>query len=247
MASANEYREALKGTGPIPPAQGIYEMSETAKAVLGQRIEFHDGRVFRYAKAGASNLAPGKLVQAGTINAAGYLNKACAAAAVGAYSVTVTTSAAVTTGEEGYLQINDASGEGIQYKIKKTAANATTATKTDVTLYDPIATALTASSEATIILNPYEAVVICAATTDIVLGVPPITVTAEYYFWLQTWGLACVLAEGTPPAGNMVTIAAGTMPGGTTIVASDIAPTIGRQVLVGVNGEYKPVFLMITP
>ena len=249
-ASKNEYRNSLKGTGPIPIAQGLYEESATAKGVLGQCIRMHDGRVFRYAKAGASALAAGKIIKAGTINGANYLNDSVVAAAIGAYTVTVVTAAAVTTGEEGYLQINDGTGEGHNYKIKSTKANASTATSTDVELYDAVAVALVASgtSQATILLNQYEACAPATAITDILLGVANIAVTAEYYFWLQTWGLACVLSEGTPAAGTRVELAITTSAGGvTSATSSDTALDVGIQWLVGVDTEYKPVELRICP
>jgi len=259
MSSANEYGEALKGVGPIPPKQGIYEMSETAKAELSTRLAFSDGRVFRYAKAGATALAPGKLSKVGAL--AAQINKAVeAAVAAGGKVVSLTTSSAITTAAEGYLVINDAAGEGILYKIKKTAANATTSTSTDVTLYDPIATALTTSSEGSVLYNPYEQVEIISAATDLIVGVSPITVTAEYYFWLQTWGPCALWSEGTPAVGLQV------FPGLNSGVAgtSDIVPTVGGwgsagaacsfpcpsigvQWQVGVNTEYKLVYLMITP
>uniref|UniRef100_A0A6M3LMF9 Uncharacterized protein n=1 Tax=viral metagenome TaxID=1070528 RepID=A0A6M3LMF9_9ZZZZ len=246
--SSNMYGEALKGYGPVPPKQGIYEISETQKAVLGQRLEFADGRIFRYAKAGATDLAPGKLCKAGVVNNANCLNDIMAAAVtVGSKSLTLVTSSAVTTGAEGWLQINDVDGEGIMYKIEKTAANATTSTSTDITLYDPIATALTTSSQGTIIFNSYEQVEVCSAITDIILGVPPVTVTAEYYFWIQTWGVACVLSEGITPAGQVVEVAIGDGVAGVTTCNADSALGVGVQMLVGVDTEYKPVSLRINP
>jgi len=248
MSNSQAYSEFTKGFGPVPPAQGVYEMSATQKAELGYRIAFNDGRVFRYAKAGATALAPGKFCKAGVINESNCLNKAVnAAVVVGTYAVTLQTGRAYTTCEEGYLQINDVAGEGIMYKIKSGAANATTATYTDLVLYDPVATALTGSSEGTIILNPYEQAEICSAVTDIILGVPPITVTAEYFFWVQTWGIANVLSEGITPAGQAVQLAVGDGVGGTTSGAAYTTLAVGIQMLVGVNTEYKPVYLMITP
>jgi hypothetical protein len=240
------YSEYTKNEGVIPQGQGVYTMSETQLAELGARVAFADGRVFRYAKAGAVALAPGKLVKAGALVA--QTNKAvAAAAAIGSYTVTVTTSSAITTAEEGFLQINDAAGEGIQYKIKDCTANATTATSTDFELYDPIATALTTSSEATVLYNSYEQCEIAAAVTDILLGVPPIAVTAEYYFWCQTWGTANVLSEGTPAAGTTVQVAISGSPAGVTTRAADTTLSVGYMLDVGVDTEYKPVWLTIAP
>jgi len=46
--------------------------------------------------------------------------------------------------------------------------------------------------------NPYASVIVVAqgaAPTGDILGVPAIPITANYYFWLQTWGLAAVEAS----------------------------------------------------
>ena len=243
-APVNRYTEALKGDPIVPIGQGIYEESETAKGTLGTRVAFADGRVFRYCKNGATALSAGKYVKAGAF--AAQINKAVAAAVgVGSNSITLVTSSAITTAAEGLLQINAGPGQGIQYKIKKTAANDVTATSTDVIIYDHVATALTEASKATVLYNDYEQATLVASITDIIIGVPPIEVTPEYYFWVQTWGWACVLSEGTPAAGNVVEI--GVNSGGTTTCNADTAMAVGIQGLVGVDTEYKPVFLTIKP
>lgn len=252
MASKNEYREYRKGDHIIvPPAQGIYEQSATKQAPLGTRLAFADGRVFRYAYNGAVTLAPGKFVKCAEINAANFTNEeVLAAVGAGKYELTVETAACPTASiyEDGWLQINDAAGEGIQYKIKSYKANATTATSCDVVLYDPIVTALTTASEATFIGNPYYATVVATAITEWIVGVPPIPVTASYYYWLQTWGVATVLSEGTPSAGFCVELAVTTSVAGTTVRTTvDTTPPLGIQLVVGVDTEYKPVYLMIAP
>jgi hypothetical protein len=249
---ANTYSESLKGFGTIPPSQGIYEESSTAKAVIGTRLQVGD-RVFYYALNGGTALVAGKLVKSLRSNAS-FINVAVAAtAAVGTYAVRLTTGAANTTCTEGYLQINDAAGEGLQYRIKAAAANATTATSTDLTLYDPIITALTTASEGTILYNPFHSLTVCSAYTDSIIGVPPIPVTADYYFWLQTWGPCPVLSEGIPAAGSAVVVAVTTGAGGVTTWgavaggASCTSPIVGRMLGTGVDTEYRPVYLTIVP
>jgi len=257
---ANEFSEYRKSNTPaIPPAQGIYEYSTVKKAPLGTRLMFADGRVFRYsANSTDAALVAGKFVQPVIINFSAWLNKTVTGeSAAGDYTGTLGTSSACTTCTDGWLQINDADGEGIQYKIKSAVANATTSTSTDLTLYDPVATALTdATSEGTIIFNPYQLTKVCSAATDIVLGVPPIAVPIStsaltYYYWLQTWGIANVFSEGVPAAGASVFLGVGTTAAGTTTVpylgSGTTSQAVGIQLLVGVSGEYKPVYLMIAP
>ena len=257
MAARNMYGQSTTTFRAIPPDQGIFEESSTAKAVLGTRVAFEDGRVYRYAKNGATALAAGKFVKVGALVA--QINKAVeAAVTVGNNGITLTTSSAITTATDGYLQINSGTGmTGQQYKIKTCAANATTATSTDFVLYDPIATALTTSAYGSVFYNPYEQCEIVAAQADIILGVPPIAVTAEYYFWLQTWGPACVLSEGTPTAGHSVVVGVNSGIAGTTNIipiqatgagTSKLATQIvGTQMQVGVDAHYKMVNLMIMP
>lgn len=244
--------------GNLIPAQGIYEESTTQNAPLGTRLQVGE-RVFRYASNGTTALAAGKFVKSIVVPSSNINKAVAAAAATGDYTVTLTTSYAVTTAVDGYMQINDEAGEGLQYKIRLCEANADTSTSTDFTLYDPIITALTTSSEATIVYNQYQGLTIVSATTDRVMGVPPIPVTAStssttYYFWLQTWGPACILSEGTPPAGESVVHAiSGSIGGVTTAIAAGgfgtgtTIPSVGRMMLVGVDTEYKPVYLTICP
>jgi len=247
---ANEYSEYQTTPGYIiKPQQGIYEISATQKATLGTRIEFNDGRVFYYAKAGSSNLSAGKLVMSEGV---AQVNKSVSAAvSVGEYSVTVATSSAITTAQEGFLQVNDSDGEGLQYKIKTCAANSTTSTYTDFTLYDPVSKALTTNSQVTVVYNPFKNLVV-TGTTKIgkVVGVPPVDVTADYYFWCQTWGLANILCDGTPAADTLVTLGSVAGSFGALDVATGSAGVtnvpIGRTYgTVGVDTEYKPVWLSL--
>jgi len=234
----------------VPPDQGVFEISSTQKAALGSRIAFDDGRVYRYAKAGATALAAGKFVKVGAM--AAQVNMAVSAAVtVGNNSVTLTTTSASTTPTDGYLQINAGTGVGQQFKFRSVAANATTTTSTDVELYDPIGIALDTTSYGSLYYNPYEQCEVVTAQTDIILGVPTTTVTAEYYFWLQTWGPACVLSQNTPTAGYTVfaSTSAGTTVNITTSTAGASVPAqaLGVQWQLGVANQYKMVNLMIMP
>ena len=258
MSARNMYSYSTFSRGKdVPPDQGIFEESSVQHANLGTRIAFEDGRVYRYAKNGATALAAGKFVKAGALVA--QINKAVTTAvSVGNNDITLTTTSAITTANDGYLQINTGSGmTGQQYKIKTCAAKATTATSTDFVLYDPIAVALTTSAYGSVLYNPYEQCQVVAAQTDLVLGVPVIPVTAEYYFWLQTWGPACVLSEGTPAAGYSVTVGGNSGVAGTTTTmpwtmsgagATTFAgPIVGVQWQVGVDAHFKMVYLMLCP
>ena len=244
MTTATNTRiESMVGFGPIKPAQGIYEANATQVAEIGQRILVGD-RVFRYAYAGGVALIAGTLVKSAQVPA--EVNKAvAAAAAIGAKSVTVTTAAAQLYLAGGYMVVNDVTGEGHCYKIKSSVANATTATSTDITLYDPLAVALTTSSEVELYGSLYYDLDLSATVTDQISGIPPIAVTANYYFWLQTWGPCAALVGATTAAGDMLTphtTDGSVCPG--SVFTSNI---IGFALTPGTATEYNGIYLRVAP
>src|SRR3990167_1572884 len=95
--------------------------SSVQECALGTKIVTSDGRAFRYVKAGATALVPGKL-QDGPATVANHTNIAVAsAAAAGATTVTVTLGATAATANQyanGVLAVNDVDGEGYTYSIK---------------------------------------------------------------------------------------------------------------------------------
>lgn len=217
---------------------------------LGETVELADGRVFRYAKAGASNISKGKL-QVAPAPITNHHNMACAAAAVGATTVTVTPGA--TAGDaniyaEGYLCINDVDGEGQVYKVKSHAA-ISSSTAFDVVLFDPIKTALTANSEATLVHNTYNAVVEAAVEERQPAGVPLINISAGDYGWLQTRGVAAVLSGEDYDVGSSLTQHASTAGAldetDTTFGTAMLHYVVGKAIVAGINTEYRPVFLTI--
>ena len=260
MAARNMYGQSTTTFRAIPPDQGIFEESSTAKAVLGARVAFEDGRVYRYAKNGATALAAGKFVKVGALVAQADKLIDATAVAIGNNVVPLETSSAITTATNGLLHVNAGTGAGQQLKIKLSYTSSLASTSgysTDFELYDPITVALDTTSICTVFYNPYEQCEIVSAQADIILGVPPIAVTAEYYFWLQTWGQACVLSEGTPTAGHSVVVGVNSGVAGTTNIipiqatgagTSKLATQIiGTQMQVGVDAQYKMVNLMIMP
>jgi len=234
--------------------QGLFEESSTAKHRLGTRMQLADGRVFYYAKSGGT-LAGGKLCAAKQCQANHMNQSVAAAAAVGDKSVSLTVGAtAVTANEyaEGWLHINDAAGEGHQYKIKRHPAVSASGTATFY-LYDPIQVALTTSSEFTLVYNPFYGVAHTATEENVFVGIPPMAVTSGYYFWIQTWGPAIVLATTTAAVGNELIPGATAGSVGYYSVTTQAAvqftkPTVGVQMgTAGVDTEYKPIFLMLLP
>ena len=243
-ASSNMWKQSTTGEGPISPLQGIYEQSETAKAVLGTRLKVGD-RVFHYARAHSATFPVGALGVSNSVSVETDTSIATTVAA-GVYEVTIATAAAQTEVEEGYLAVIDGTGQGYIYKIRESKANATTSTYTDLILYDPISTALTsgAASQVAIHPSPYNDIRTATATTDPVMGVAPIAITAHYYFWLQTWGPAPLLSSAATVVGSIVV---STNAGAGVIQTAYTGPIVGTQYLVGAIGDYRTVWLRINP
>jgi len=230
-------------------AQSIFKASSRQLEELGTIVSLKDGRVFAYAKAGASNLAAGKITQSAAPDS-NALNKAVGAAvAVGGTQITVTFGGAVTENayKDGYMHVNDANGEGYIYRVKGHPAGTSSV---PVDLYDPIRYALVAStSEVTFTKHPQDSVIVYPTTgTSVPVGVPLIAVTASYYFWNQVKGPAVVLTDGTLVIGQHVRVSDG--------VAGAVEPLdrdgvdeneagVGTVLQVNATTEYSLIMLAI--
>ena len=95
--------------------------------------------------------------------------------------------------------------------------------------------------------NQYDEVIVQPTTiTNIIAGVSPTTMTANYYGWLQTWGYAAVLMQGVAVVGDQVTAA-----GAGVLLASSSAQdneSIGVAALIpAVSTDFQLVKLTIDP
>lgn len=219
-------------------AQGLREISVVQKEALGTLTEARDGSLYVYGQAGASNLSAGSLSVA-EAKVSGHTNQTVyAAAAVGSKKVQLnTTSTAVTADQyaDGYLVVNDATGEGIAYQIAGNGA-ASGGSPVTIQLYDPITVALVAStSEASLIKHPAKTV-IESTTLSKAVGVPNVAVTAAYFAWFQKTGICSVLADGTPTKGYNLVQSNGTA-GAVEVFTDSTAGATDLQEIVGVAME----------
>lgn len=222
-----------------------------ASAQLGQEFVVADGRAFRYAKAGGSNISKGKL-QLAPAHKANHANRAVASAvAIDGTAVSLTLGATAATADEyaeGYLAINDVDGEGQVYKIGGHAAVASSGTIA-LTLKDPVKTALTTSSEATLVHNAYNAVVEGTSATVRAAGVPLVSVSAGDYCWVQVRGVAAVLNGSAVTVGAQLMAdasTAGAVTDATDVTAPQAEVIVGKaSILAGVATEYRPIYLTI--
>lgn len=241
------YNTPARGNGPW--FQGIKKESATQKHKLGEFRRLEDGRCFVYCANAAVALAAGAVLQAAAPDSNAHNEAIAAAAAIGATELTVTFGGAVTANayKEGYVHINDATGEGHIYKVKEHAAGTSSVT---VYLEEPIEVALVAStSEITFTKHPCKDVIVFPTTaTSVPIGVPLIVVTASYYFWAQVKGPCPVLTDGTVVIGQHVRVSDGTAgavePLDRDGTAEDEA-CIGTVMQVNATGEYSLIMLDI--
>jgi hypothetical protein len=238
------------GTGSRA-GQGIYTESSTAKFAIGEKLEFADGRCFRYGYTAAAVNA-GLLVSQDVSATALVESDDIVIAASGDYSpaagsskVQITLASISANDYAGaLLQITDDDGEGIQYRIKSNSATGkTTAGKVDIELFDPIKVALTTSSDFAIVGSLWYNVRGATAGTDyVVSGVTPIAFTANYYGWFQTAGIATILADGSIAIADNLTLSDG-VTGAVQLKDAETEPLIGYACYAPDNTGHVGVVL----
>jgi hypothetical protein len=212
---------------------------------LGQVGVTVDGRVYRYAQAGGTDLDPGKLCVNSDANA-DVVNKTVARTySAGTQEVVIDAGGAITADDyrDGTLAISDATGEGV---LSRVVGNTTTsgAAELTVTLAEPIPVAMTIDvSEATLLKSPWDDIVISATDqADMPVGVPNTLIDDADYGWVQTGGPCAVWADEAVTRGQALTIGTGTAG---QVEALDAAgePQIGIAQIALVDTEYRQAYL----
>ncbi len=229
-------------------AQGLYETSSTQKEVLGLLRVEPDGRKFRYAKAGSSALVAGKICIMAACAANHVDCDVAVAPSVGDTELTITLGATAATADQykdGYLQVNDGTGEGTTYGIESNPAAASAGSLT-IRLKDPLQVALATggSSKVTLIPNPWNGTTVSSTEESGAAGIPLVAVPANNYYWSQTGGLAAVLSTAADGVGTVFSLDA--TAGGVGVQANYTMNLVGVAVgTVGVATDYKPIWLLI--
>jgi hypothetical protein len=217
---------------------------------IGTIAETADGKVYRYAQAGASNLVAGNL-QIGPSLVANHTNRTLATgSAIGSSTVSVplgATAVAKDDYRDGYLSVNDGVGEGIVHLIAGNSAAAISGTTTvQLDNTEPIIVALTSGSDVTLKKNNWSGTVLSAVgQADFPAGVPNVAVTAAYYYWAQTGGEASVLNDASTVArGAELTISAATAGAvGLKDAAGEVKVGVATEAFV--STENRAAFLTI--
>lgn len=227
----------------------IVETGDVELLTVGARYSDAFGRVFRYAKAGASALARGKLCVAPTV-VANHINLSWATVpAIGDKTVYITLGATAATADQykgGSLVVQDGTGQGRAYRISGNDAVDSAGTIT-VRLEEAIDTAGAASETGCdLISNPWRGAVISVTDqADFATGVPVVEIAAGKYGMIQTGGLCSVLMDEAVTNGSVVTI------GSSTAGAVEAQDAAGEQAVgivagtAGVDTEYQLVELTI--
>jgi len=226
----------------------VHAESATQQYPIGTALITDDG-VYRYAQCGAVAVTIGKLLQAPAVNTNADVDVAVAVdAAIGDTTVTITAPTGDLTlnqYKDGFLYVNDATGNGASYKIKSHPAATATASCV-ITLVDAIEVALVAgTSEVGLVKNPYHGVVVNPTTAS---GIPVGVVnhssfTATYYAWIKTKGVVPVLTNGTVVLGEPV-VAGNTTAGSVDAYNEDGASNnviVGQVMAVGATTDYSLV------
>ncbi len=224
---------------------------------LGTKMIMQDGREYRFGKAGGSNLAVAKL-DAATANGANFDELAIpAAVAAGTRTFNITngaTTIAADDFEDGYVNVEDDTGEGYLYKIKEHGIEAAGSAAVSVTLANPngVIVAMTTSTTVGLMTNPYKAAIIHPSpNVTALIGVAASAIAASTFGWFQVKGPGSVLIDGTVVIGDSVMASDGTdgaveafgLTEGTP--NTEITPIVGQVIEVAATTEHGHILLNV--
>lgn len=228
--------------------QSVFKSSSIKLAELGERKVVGD-RVFRYARAGGT-IGAGTICQIdpGPVAAAILKNTGTGAVDGRVIYLYQSTSAAANLFADGYVysQSGTAANLGQMYRIRSHASYADTSVGTFV-LFDPIKIAVNAADKWSLHRNPYSNLTVNTNGTMSPMGVCGISVTTGDYFWLQTYGPACVKAGVGVIAGINVCAGATGQCAGLTVVTGTVPYSLGFAMQTLTVSEHGLVFLTIAP
>ena len=226
---------------------------------LGTRGYTPDGRIFRYSKCGGTAISDPNQLLTSKIQATLALSSSGGNDLLAGTTFTSTWSY-INVGISGYttVLVADQFAEGFLWfgsccstygsadtargqmvQIKSHIATTTSSTQFlqfDLMAEDRLNGSVTSSNACGIIHHPYDEVVKIAAAAAVAgmpaIGVNLVPVTADYYFWAQTWGY-CPLLLATA-----TTISAGVAVAATTEAAST-GVTCSTDIVIGMR--YSPI------
>ena len=220
----------------------------TTPLELGARATTGDGRYFRWAKAGASALVPGKLLSA-PAETTGWQDLDIAAAAIGDTTITTTSTITATANQlsGGYVVVTNGTGAGWTYKISSNPA--VTGAVCTITLEDSIQATTANTVDVDLIASPLSGVVLAAATqVAAVVGAACFNVPASNLGWIQVAGPIGLLADASAPTVGAMVVQSDDTDGAVGLFETDALayPVIGTALTGMTSAEYGMVNLKIS-
>ena len=207
---------------------------------LGHTLILPDGREYRFALNDGTVEIAGNLYQSVAAVADHNNTTADVARAIAATAISSTlgaTAAAVDIYTEGVVHINDVTGEGYSYRIKRAMAagdaHASAATSSILTVNlaagEVVKVALDTSSNVSYTRNRYHQTTIhVSPPTALLTGVSPGVAAANRFYWTQVKGYAAVLANLTLLAG---------LPAQASIDINGAVETVKRRMQISSTGS----------
>src|SRR3990167_375977 len=170
-------------------ARQVFAESVDPEHPVGTLAKDHSGRRFRYARAGATALVVGDVLQAAA-QQANHQDLTPSAAAIDDVTITVTlgnTLVAANDYADGFAVIDTTPGLGYSYPIRgHAAADASASLVLNLFRGWAIEVALTGTSRVSLYRNRFRGVIQSPVTTltNIPVGVAVFPLTAAYYGWV---------------------------------------------------------------
>ena len=177
---------------------------------LSTRMVLPDNRVYYYGQTDGAQTS-GAICQSAVGIANHDMDLAVNTASAGDKSLSITLGGTAATEDQykdGYVYVNDGTGEGHLYKIRQHDAISSGAAGT-FNLYDgdTIAVAFAAAALVGLAKNPYKDFIVYPTTaTGHAVGVVPTDFDDDDFGWVQTWGPAAVLCDVAFVIGNHVRV-----------------------------------------
>lgn len=193
-------RQAFVEPFRLVAGNNIFTPTVDQRAMLGCKLELNDGRIFRYTENAGTQLAKALMNQqaAATGNWQNESQANGTAADIGDKVIEVAVSTAPTLKEwdNGYMIVQDGTGEQEMYIIKEHEVSTTPL----VSIADQggirVATLATSGTEMTFVKNLYKDVIVHPTTaTGKPIGVALSIVPVNRFFWSQTRGPCPMLVD----------------------------------------------------
>ena len=217
------------GPGKVS-VQGMKEAKTAATTILGDVKQLSQGREIVYCFVTAAITGAG-IIYGTKPNQANHSNVVVrTTASINTNAVTICAGATAIVADDykdGWLLVNDSTGEGHAYMIDR-HASASSGTGVTVYLKDKLEVALTTASEVTLVYNigNVQRAKNSAAVTACPRGVSLITAAASSYVWMGKSGPWPCVCEGTPRPGAEASLSSA----GVTCIASAVTTA---SVVVG--------------